>query len=98
MNRREVLSKVTALCGAIGVQSRGGVVQGELDAMLAIIHLEEPASQASLYAIQERWEQKMKEIPSLPPCIVVPSGVRLEFVKTNEVTCPVPLSEPPDAT
>lgn len=81
MNRREVLSAMTAMCGAIGVPARSDVIEGELKATLAIIHLERPVPKAGIDALHESWKRVQEKFPSMPPCIVMENGIRLEFTE-----------------
>lgn len=79
MNRREVLSAMTAMCGAVGAPARSDVIEGELKATLAIIHLEKPLPQAGINALYESWKRVQEKFPSMPPCIVMEKGLRLEL-------------------
>lgn len=79
MNRREVLSAMTAMCGAIGVPARGDVIEGELKATLAIIHLERSIPPEGVKALRESWKKVQEKFPTMPPCIVMERGIRLEF-------------------
>lgn len=67
------------MCGAIGVPARSDVIEGELNATLAIIHLERPLPKAGIEALYESWKRVQEKFPTLPPCIVMENGIRLEF-------------------
>lgn len=79
MNRREVLSAMTAMCGAAGVTARMDVVTADQPVTLAVIHCEKPLPPGSIEALHRSWNRLRELHPDIPPCAVIESGIRLEL-------------------
>lgn len=82
MNRREVLSALTAAVGATGLKASVDVVASEPKPMLAVITCERSLPAEAREAISRAWNRLRELEPGLPPCVVMDHGLKLE-IKTH---------------
>lgn len=79
MNRREVLSCMTSMCAASGIEARCDVVESEPRPILAVIHCDERITPEVAETVRKHWECVRKLTPELPPCVVMCKGLTLEL-------------------
>ena len=84
MNRRELLA-ATACFTAFLPETKASFVSGD-DTTFAVLRLTKPMSKATSEMIHEAWNYARKRIPGLPPAIVVPHDVDLDFLRVDAKT------------
>lgn len=80
MNRREVLSALTAACGATGLKSANiKVIDRDPAPLMAVIECDEALTPARVQALRDAWNACRTLNPEIPPCVVLERGVTVSF-------------------
>lgn len=80
MNRREVLSALTAACGATGMKNAHiKVVDRDPKPLMAVIECDVTLTPASVQALRDAWNACRELNPEIPPCVVLGRGLKVTF-------------------
>lgn len=79
MNRRELISALTAACGAAGLKAGIKIADCDPAPLMAVIECPLSLTPDQLQRLRDAWEACRELNPEIPPCIVLDAGLKVTF-------------------